>query len=93
MFDNMARDSNYGKCVNIFAPGVDILSAWTNHGVSMLSGSSMAVPFVAGVFAAFLSSKFYTTQELYDEVTNLSTKGIVKNVPENTINRLLYVPY
>ena len=76
MFDNMARDSNYGKCVNIFAPGVDILSAWTNHGVSMLSGSSMAVcPSVPN----FSQHKNYTMKSptCQPRVSSKMSKGVL----------------
>ena len=90
--DTIHIDSNDGICLDMFAPGVNIESAWPNNQIYVKSASSYAAPFVAGVFAAYLSNRSYgSAQELYDEITNISTKNI-RN-PENTINRLLYVPY
>ncbi|XP_065888965.1 uncharacterized protein [Dysidea avara] len=42
--DTFAYFSNYGECVEIQAPGVDIMSAWLNSGKAILSCTSMASP-------------------------------------------------
>lgn len=54
--DARASFSNRGTCVDLFAPGVDITSAWLNNGVNTISGTSMASPHVAGVAAQYLAT-------------------------------------
>lgn len=55
--DERAYFSNYGPCVNVFAPGLNILSTYTGSptAVATLSGTSMASPHVAGLVAYLLS--------------------------------------
>jgi len=47
--DARASFSNYGICVDIFAPGRNILSTYIGNTFSYLSGTSMACPVVTGV--------------------------------------------
>lgn len=55
--DARAYFSNWGKCVDIFAPGLNILSIWNtgNTSVNTISGTSMASPHIAGLAAYYLS--------------------------------------
>lgn len=53
--DNEASWSNYGSCVDIWAPGVNVLSTRLKGGTTTMSGTSMAAPHVGGAAAVFLS--------------------------------------
>lgn len=67
--DTRASYSNYGSCVDIFAPGSQINSSWigSNTATKILNGTSMATPHVAGVVAEMLQKYTYgfTSNDLY----------------------------
>lgn len=90
--DSKTSWSNYGDCVNMFAPGASITSDWyTNDtATNTISGTSMASPHVAGVAALFLQNNTTATaQQVYDTITEFSTKNIVTN-SRTTNNHMVY---
>ncbi|MER7440168.1 S8 family peptidase [Micromonospora avicenniae] len=92
--DSAASFSNYGTCVDILAPGVNITSAWytSNTATNTISGTSMASPHVAGVAALVLSATpGLTPQQVRDNLVNNSTPNVLTNLGTGTPNRLLYV--
>ena len=88
--------SNYGNCVDWFAPGSGITSAWIGSGTTetnTISGTSMATPHVAGVAALYLQSNSGATpQQVRDALYAATTKGIVTS-SKTTNNHLLYTSY
>lgn len=89
--DEVAYFSNFGKCVDIFAPGLDILSTWigSNVATNVISGTSMASPHVAGVIALYLAEADYTPDELKKKIIEDATSGLLANVPMKTPNKLV----
>ncbi|VAX44432.1 Extracellular serine proteinase precursor [Acinetobacter calcoaceticus] len=90
--DTRANYSNYGSCVDIFAPGSQINSAWigSNTATKVLNGTSMATPHVAGVVAEMLqSAPTATPQTISTNLVNQASSNVVKN-PSGSPNRLLY---
>jgi subtilisin family serine protease len=100
--ESIYRWSNTGKCVDIFAPGVDIYGACGGPGrcdevtlesYTWASGTSMAVPHVAGVAALYLGDfPLVAPARLKREIISKATNGKIVSelVKEGTPNRLLY---
>ncbi len=90
--DARASYSNFGRCVDIFAPGSDIISSWKTlpTATNTISGTSMASPHVAGAAALILSgSPSSTPAQVATALTDASTTGVVTD-PASTVNRLLF---
>jgi subtilisin family serine protease len=92
--NEMASFSNWGKCVDILAPGVDILSTIPSGKTGGMSGTSMASPHTAGVYALFLSSseenKKLSPASAKKLLTDGCTKDTIKKVRPDTVNCLLF---
>jgi subtilisin family serine protease len=91
--DNRAPFSNIGPCVDVFAPGANIYSAWhtADDAYSTLSGTSMSTPHAAGV-AALWRHRFPAdnADAVHDALNANATPGVVVNPGTGSPNRLLY---
>jgi len=90
--DTKASWANYGSCVDWFAPGVGITSAWNSSdtATNTISGTSMATPHTTGVAALYLQTHSSATPaQVRDALFALTTKGVVKS-SNTTNNHLLY---
>jgi subtilisin family serine protease len=92
--DRRASFSNYGKCVDIFAPGVQITSASYagDTATAVMSGTSMASPHVAGAAALVLGAHpTWTPKQVRAELVANATSGLVSSAGSGSANKLLYV--
>ncbi|KAF9948444.1 hypothetical protein BGZ72_009649 [Mortierella alpina] len=91
--DKTAVFTSYGKCVEIFAPGVGITSCWIGNAnaKNTISGTSMATPHVAGVAALYLSfNSLPTAQSVFDKLTSTATLGKITGDLKGSPNRLVF---
>ncbi|KAH3687452.1 hypothetical protein WICPIJ_001562 [Wickerhamomyces pijperi] len=102
--DARAYFSNWGECVDLFGPGLNILSTYigSNTATATLSGTSMASPHVAGLLTYFLSlqpsssSEFATSgsgltpAQLKKKIIAYTTKDKLSDISATTPNKLIY---
>jgi subtilisin family serine protease/PKD repeat protein len=91
--DARSSFSNFGTCVDIFAPGSGITSAWStgDTATNTISGTSMAAPHVAGAAALYLSTNpTASPDQVMSVLTNLATPGKVGNPGAGSPNLMLY---
>ncbi|KAG0208802.1 hypothetical protein BGX28_000345 [Mortierella sp. GBA30] len=91
--DQTASFTSYGKCVEIFAPGVDITSSWIGgaNAKNTISGTSMATPHVVGVAALYLSQGgLDTAQALFDKLTSTATADKIQGELKGSPNKLVF---
>lgn len=100
--DERAFFSNYGKCNDIFAPGLNIESTWigSKYATNTISGTSMASPHIAGLLAYLLSLQpakdsayavaDISPKELKANLIAIGTKDALTDVPSDTFNILAW---
>jgi subtilisin family serine protease len=91
--DARSSFSNFGTCVDIFAPGSGILSAWftSNTATATLSGTSMASPHVAGAAALYKQANpSASATTVRNALVNNASLNKITNVGTGSPNRLLY---
>jgi subtilisin family serine protease len=91
--DARAYYSNVGSCVDLFAPGDSIVSAWftSDAATNTLRGTSMAAPHVAGVAALYLEGHLSgTPAEVAQALLGNATSDRLTNVGTGSPNLLLY---
>jgi subtilisin family serine protease len=91
--DERASYSNFGSCVDIFAPGSSITSTWLGTtGTNTISGTSMASPNIAGIVARFISvNAGLTPQQVANSLKKSAAQGVVINPGTNSPNALGYL--
>ncbi|XP_019622766.1 PREDICTED: proteinase T-like [Branchiostoma belcheri] len=95
--DDFCFFSNYGTCMDIIAPGMDVTSAWIGgqFADNTISGTSMSAPHIAGIVAKYLSrqSTVPSPKEVKDFLQNTSTKDKINMIPSNsdTLNYLSFM--
>ncbi|KAG9082592.1 subtilisin-like serine protease, partial [Ceratobasidium sp. 392] len=83
-----ASFSNYGSILDVWAPGVNILSAWIGSpsATNTISGTSMATPFVAGVLAVALGEYGQVSPASLSSSLKSHAQAVVKGAPSGTTN-------
>lgn len=88
--DTQAYFSNFGECVDIYAPGVDIVSAAPGGGEATMSGTSMASPHVAGAAVLYLGANpGAAPADVKAALTENALADVVQNPGEGSPNLLL----
>ncbi|KAI8346335.1 peptidase S8/S53 domain-containing protein, partial [Mortierella sp. GBAus27b] len=94
--DQMSSFSNYGQCVNIYAPGERVRSTWigpTNREIYTDSGTSFSAPNVAGIAALVMSVErgdrpdgSWSPRNIGNRILQLGTRNVIRNFkgPDNT---------
>lgn len=90
-YDRKAEFSNYGRGVDIFAPGVDIISIAPENKFAIMSGVQVAAAHVTGVVALYMGQNLkLSPKQIKQRIIQNAVEGIINSLPEDTPNRLLH---
>ena len=90
-----ARSSNYGACIDVYAPGKSIISAAPGGVIATAtkSGTSMAAPHVAGAAALYLQANPMASPSMVGSaIVGRATTGHLTGLDPMSPDRLLYIP-
>jgi subtilisin family serine protease len=91
--DWQARFSNFGRCVDLYAPGASIPSAWAgdDQSTAVKSGTSMAAPYATGAAALYLAEHLSASPaQVVSALVRASTAGVLGRLGSNSPNLLLF---
>ena len=102
--DERAYFSNYGKCTDVFAPGLNILSTWIGgkDATNTISGTSMASPHICGLLSYLLSITPLTNataaangivvspRKMKKHLIDLAISGKLDGIPSDTVNLMAW---
>lgn len=90
--DARASYSNFGSCLDLFAPGTSITSTWLGAtGTQTISGTSMASPHVAGVVARFISlNPTLTPAQVAQSIRTSATRDLIQSAGSTSPNLIIY---
>ncbi|OMJ25635.1 Subtilase-type proteinase psp3 [Smittium culicis] len=93
--DGYQSTTNFGRCVDIYAPGVNVYTAdyKTNYKTIMGTGTSYSAPLVAGICALILGDQpTLNLTQIKSVLLQISAKNVLKSTLENSVNVLAQVP-
>lgn len=88
--DNEASWSNYGSCVDVWGPGVGILSTWKGGGTKTISGTSMASPHAGGTGALYLSSHGSASSSSVESALTSDASATTRTSKDRRAIRVVY---
>ena len=91
--DRQASFSNFGSCVDLYAPGVGVTSTYytSSTATASMSGTSMASPHAAGAAAVLLSQNpALSPAQVAEALVSNATAGVITGATSGTANRLLF---
>jgi aqualysin 1 len=89
MADGEPSWSNFGRCVDLWAPGANILSTWKKGATKSISGTSMAAPHAGGTAALYLSDHPNASPVTVESVLNKTSERTNEKSKNGTLIRLV----